>query len=259
MATKYKVLAITAALLLAAPAFAESGSGSGGTPPPNQPPQGMQGNGEWRVMTPAGEVHGTVQMAPGQPGKFEVHQLTPDEVKRMMATTTKDGRPIPPPVLIRFNGTSTASGVNVRFMGSSTPGMPGNVEFRTEFRGSPEGGRGDGDMMPPGIEFHTRMMGSSTDEHGSSTGPRPGDDNRGPGKGIPGAVFNFFTRLFGGAHDNGNSSTTPPQLRGELNGEGHDGDVSASTTVHIEASSTPRTPPPAVIQFFQNLFGRLFH
>ncbi|HVY72661.1 MAG TPA: hypothetical protein VG984_01230 [Candidatus Paceibacterota bacterium] len=250
---KYKALFITAALLAAPLAFAESGQGSGGLgmpppPPPNQGPQNMQ-QGEWHVNTPAGEFHGTFQTAPGMPGMasttFQVHELTPEEAARLMATTTKDGRPIPLPMLIHFNASSTNGVVNVRF-GSSTPGMPG--------------------MPPPGFRDH--MMGSSTDGmgggphddmHGTSTGPRPGDDNRGPGKGIPGAVINFFARLFGGAHDNGNSSTTPPQMRGDQNGEGRDGDMEASTTVDASASSTPNLPPPPVIQFFQNLFGRLFH
>lgn len=95
------------------------------------------------------------------------------------------------------------------------------------------------------------MMASSSEYmEGTSTPPRPG---------IPGFVVNFFKRIFGGPHDNGNASTTPPEMRGELNGEGHAGDMEASTTIDIEASSTPRTPPQAVIQFFQNLFSRFFH
>jgi hypothetical protein len=206
---KYKALIISAALLVAPVAFAEDNQSGQGMPPP---PHNEPGRAFFQMRF-EGEGHGEQGnvMFTGAAG----------------ATTTPDGRPLPPPP-------------GRPHMASST----GNTFFEAHGEGE---GRG---MRPRMMGTTTDEMGTSSEIHGTSTMPRPG---------IPGLFLGIFKRFFGGPHDNGNSSTTPPQMRGELNGEGHDGDINASSTLQVEASTTPRTPPAQVIEFFQNFFSRFFH
>ncbi len=95
-----------------------------------------------------------------------------------------------------------------------------------------EDDRGDRDHMMASSSDRDHMMGTSTEDR-----PAP-----------HGLFLGIFKRFFGGNHDNGQASTTPPQMRGE-------GGMMASSS--IEASTTVQKPGFA--GFIQNFFGRFFH
>lgn len=92
------------------------------------------------------------------------------------------------------------------------------------------------------------MMESSTEnkmwiEHGTSTVP-----HRGP----TASFFAHFLNFISDKRDSGTSTPplSPPRIEGE---------VTASTTSEDTSTQERRPPPQAVIQFFQNFFGRFFH
>lgn len=242
--TLYKTGIIATALLAAPVAFAQE----------SQPP----------VMAAPTHIQGEVRMAqPAQPGRpmprffYEARSApavdgAPVRIMASSSVTMPMRGEVKGDARVMKLGTTTGEfrgAVRVMQVGSTT----GNASFMV----AP--GTFDPQGFPvPARPFDPRQPGTSTAEiHASSTLPRP----------VPPGFLKRVFSFFSSNHDNGQSSTTPPQERGERNGQGEmriEFNGNASSTMpalrgpgEMGASTTPPAPP-AVLHFIQNIWGRFF-
>lgn len=244
--TLYKTGIIATALLAAPVAFAQE----------SQPP----------VMATPPHIEGEVRMAqPAQPGRpmpkffYEARSApaadgAPVRIMASSSVTMPMRGEVKGDVRVMKLGTTTGEfrgAVRVMQVGSTT----GNASFMVV----------PGKFDPQGFPVPPRPLNgmpgeagtSSIEMHASSTMPRP----------VPPGLFKRVFNFFSGNHDNGQSSTTPPQERGERNGRGEmriEFGGNASSTIpalrgpgEMGASTTPPAPP-AVLNFIQNIWGRFF-